>query len=124
MKKEKYLLHSCCFLVLCFAVTSCGDKNKKDFDRSLMAGKWKQGTVFEFYNANGTGHTWDERDDVSEDEAQKFKWTLEKDELTVTHLMEISSAEIPKLFTVTELTSTSLKYKNDYGKVYSFTKVP
>ena len=123
MKKEKYLLHSCCFLVLCFAVTSCGE-DEKNFDRSLMSGKWKQGTVFEFYKADGTGHTWDENDDVSEDEAQKFKWTLDKNELTVTHLMEIGTAEIPKLFTVTELTSTSLKYKNDYGKACSFTKVP
>jgi len=123
MKREKYLLYSCCFLVLCFAVTSCGDE-KKSFDRSLMSGKWKQGTVFEFYNADGTGHTWDEGDDVSEDEAQKFRWTLEKDELTQIHLMEISSAEIPKLFTVTELTSIGLKYKDDYGKTYSFTRVP
>jgi len=29
---------------------------------------------------------------------------------------------IPKVYTVTTLTETSLKYKDDFGKTYSFTK--
>ena len=122
MKNKKYLLYGCCFVVLCFAVTSCGGEDK-DYDRTLIPGKWKQGTLLEYYNSDGTGHTWDEGDDVSEAEAQKFKWKLEKDELTQIHLMEIGSAEIPKLYAVTELTSTNFKYKDSYGKIFSFIRV-
>ena len=122
MKNKKYLLYSCYFFVLCLAVTSCGETDK-DYDRTLIPGKWKQGTMFEYYNSNGTGHTWDEGDDVTEDEAQKFRWKLEKDELTQIHLMEISGAEIPKVYAITELTPTNFRYKDSYGKTFSFIKV-
>ena len=121
MKKIKHLLCYTCFVLLCVAMTSCGGK-EKDFDPSLIPGKWKQGTLFDYYNADGTGHTWDEADDVFEEEAQKFNWKLENDQLTQIHLMEISGAEIPKRYTVTELTATSFKYKDSYGKTFSFTK--
>jgi hypothetical protein len=43
-----------------------------DFDSALLLGKWKQGTLFEKYMADGTGKTWDEGDYVTEDEAQDF----------------------------------------------------
>ncbi|MDR1459744.1 MAG: hypothetical protein LBI60_05990, partial [Bacteroidales bacterium] len=68
--------------------------------------------------ANGTGYFWDEGEDVSENEAQTFTWTLEKSELTQIHDMEISGAKVPKTYTVTELTASSLKYSG-----HSFTKV-
>ena len=121
MRKLKYVLYGC-FLLLCLAFVSCGEK-EKEFDSSLLPGKWNQGAYYEVYKSNGTGYTWDEADDVTEDEAKKMKWTLDKDELTQIHIMEIGGAEIPKVYTVTELTSTTFKYKNNYGDSYSFTRI-
>ncbi len=118
MKKLCYLLG---FFCLIFLLHSCGNDPK--IDKSLLPGKWQQGTYFEYYAADGTGHTWDEADDVNEDEAQAMTWTLDDDELTLYHKLEISEAVVPKVFTVTELTSTSLNYKNNSGKSYSFTRV-
>ena len=120
MKKICYLLGFCIIFVLLY---SCEDKRKKNnFDQSLIPGKWGQGLLFEKYFSDGTGYTWDENDDVKEDEAQRFTWTLEKDQLTQIHVGEMGQ-KVPKLYTVTELTSSSFKYRDDYGTYYSFTKV-
>ena len=98
---------------------SCGKDT--DFDESLLYGKWKQGTLFEKYLSDGTGWTWDTSDDVTEDDAQPFEWTLDKDDLTQIHIME-TGGKVPKVYKVTELTSTTFKYKDDYGKNYSFAR--
>jgi hypothetical protein len=108
-------------LLIALVAGSC-DK-LSSFDRLLLVGKWESGTLFDRYFANGTGYSWDEGDDVGEDEAQKFDWTLEDSELTRFEHMEISGVKIPKIYTITELTSTRLSYKDDFGRSYSFTKV-
>jgi hypothetical protein len=110
-----------CILLLFFV--SCDLFNKKEtFDKDLLPGKWQQGTVFERYNSDGTGKTWDTADDVTEDEAQPFTWTLTDDNLTQVHLMEMGG-KIPKSFTITKLSSTTLTYHDDYKVSYTFTKV-
>ena len=121
MKNRKYLRY-CCVVILCAVLASCGDKGK-NIDKSLLPGKWQQGLIFEVYKADGNGYTWDESEDVGEDEAQAMTWTLEKNELTQYHQMEIGTGVIPKVYTVTELTSTTFKYKDNYGTSRSFTRV-
>lgn len=121
MKKIIYLLSFSTFI---FLMASCGENGSDtEFDKTLMYGKWQEGTLYEKYNSDGTGSTWDTSDDVTEEEAQAFEWTLEKAELTQIHLMEISGTRIPKTYTVTSLTSTHLKYQDDYNVAHSFTKV-
>ncbi len=100
---------------------SCAEDDLS-FDEELLIGKWRSGTLFERYDSDGTGATWDTSDDVSEDEAQEFTWTLIKTDLTQIHLMEMGG-KVPKYYTVTELTATRLKYKDDFGNHFSFTKV-
>jgi hypothetical protein len=111
-------------LMVCFSFSilfnSC-EEEESVFQESLLIGKWVSGTVYYTYSANYSGKTWDTKDDVTEAEAQKFTWTLVKSELTHIHIMEVGGS-VPKVYTVTELTSTSLKYKDDFGKTYSFTK--
>lgn len=104
-----------------FLFNSC-EEEEKFFDESLLIGKWVSGTVFYKYASNNTGATWDTSDDVTEAEAQKFTWTLVQSELTHIHIMEMGGS-VPKVYTVTELTATSLKYKDNFGKSYSFTKM-
>lgn len=114
----------CCLLGVCIVfglvVCSCKDKKKK-FDRSLIIGKWSQGQLFEKYFDDGTAYMWDEADDVSENEAQPFTWSLEKDKLTKIRKGEMGH-EVPKYYTVTELSSSSFKYKDEYGTSYAFVR--
>jgi hypothetical protein len=111
-------------LMLCFSFSvlfnSC-EVEDTFFDESLLIGKWVSGTVYYKYLSDHSGKTWDTSDDVTEAEAQPFTWTLVKSELTHIHIMEVGG-NVPKVYTVTELTSTTLKYKDDFGKTYSFTK--
>ena len=86
-------------------------------------GKWQSGTLFYKYLADGTGGTWDTIDNVLEEEAQDFTWTLVNADLTHIHILEIGGT-VPKVYTVTELTATSLKYNDDFGVNWAFTKVP
>ena len=93
-----------------------------DMDQTLLYGTWQKGTEYYKYLSNGTGTTWDTADDVTEDEAQPFTWTLVTDRLTQVHIME-GGGKVPKVYTVVTLTSSLLVYEDDYGKRHSFTKV-
>lgn len=111
-------------LLCCLAVLLGGCDlfhHDESFDKTLLSGYWVSGTLHEHYNANGTGYTWDTADDVTEEEAQPFTWTLEGSALTQIHKMEMGG-NVPKTYTVTKLNTTTLAYHDDYGKSYTFTK--
>jgi hypothetical protein len=118
---KKSLLYLASFIVICFLAVSC-EPETTTFDSALLTGKWKSGTLYYKYSADGNGGTWDTADNVTEAEAQKFTWTLVGAELTQIHILEIGGS-VPKVYTVTELTSTSLKYEDDFAVKWSFTKV-
>ena len=105
------------------SMSSCSPDSDVEFDKTLLYGKWQENKTknFEVYNSDGTGYTWDEADDVTEAEAQPFEWTLEGENLTHIHIMEMG-ANIPKVYTVTKLTATELTYKDDFGKTHTFNK--
>lgn len=95
---------------------------EQDFEATDLVGKWVSGTEYYRYDADLTGATWDTADDVSESEAQSFTWSLEGAQLTVIHQMEMGGV-VPKLYTLTDLTSNTLKYKDSYGQSFTFTRV-
>ena len=109
-------------LMAVFVLPSCVLDVPGDFDRALMVGTWEQDGLFEVYNDDGSGKTWDENDDVSELEAQRFTWTLEAESLMQIHIMEMGG-KLPKTYTVTELTETALRYEDDFGKEYYFVRL-
>ena len=117
MKKLLIYLVSCLSIVVLFS--SC-QKLDTSFDETLLIGKWVSGTVHFKYNSDYTGGTWDTADDVTESEAQPFTWTLDKSDLTQVHILAVGG-KVPKTYTVTELTSTSLKYHDTFSS-YSFKK--
>lgn len=118
---KKKLLYLFVALVSTTFFVSC-EMEETTFDDAYLIGKWQSGTEYYKYLVDGTGKTWDTADDVSEEEAQDFTWTLVQAELTHIHVMEMGGS-VPKVYTVTELTETTLKYRDDFGKSYSFTKV-
>jgi len=121
-KNRKCLFIGLTFCCLLFLMNSCNLFGKDDkFDKTLLSGTWASGTLHEHYNETGTGYTWDTADDVTEEEAQPFTWTLEGSTLTQIHQMEMGG-KVPKTYTVTKLNATTLAYHDDYGKSYTFTK--
>ena len=131
----KKLLHFFLCLIVALSFSACGDiPLENGYDASMLYGKWQEGSVFEQYYssniervlANGdtvqaNGTTWDEGDDVSEDEAQLFNWTLTGSTLKHEHVGTF--VMVPKIYTVTSLTSSELVYKDDYGTSHHFSKV-
>jgi hypothetical protein len=117
---KKTLFYLTAYAVISFLAVSC-EPTEESFDEALLIGKWKSGTLFYKYLADGTGGTWDTSQDVTEAEAQPFTWTLVKSELTQIHVLEMGGS-VTKIYTVTELTETSLKYEDEFGTSSSFTK--
>lgn len=105
-------------------MTSCSpDDGEEYFDETLIYGKWQRGTEFYRYDLGGEGVTWDTADDVTESEGQRFTWTLTGSELKHIHIM-VMGGNVPKVYTVTKLTASTLSYHDSFGKVFTFTKVP
>ncbi|MCY1635326.1 lipocalin family protein [Marinifilum sp. D737] len=107
------------------SMTSCSsddDDFNPNFDESLIIGKWKSGTIYERYDLDYSGATWDTADDVTEEEAQNFTWTITKDQLEQIHIIE-NGGKVPKVYTITNLTATTLEYEDAYGKSKSFSKI-
>lgn len=120
---KKYVAIFVSMLALMFVSTSCQLESFNQYD---LVGVWENDdNAGEFwrYRSDLTGCTWDEGDDVTEEEAQEFTWTLVVNTLTQIHIIEISNTQIPKVYTVTELTSSSLVYEDFFGKSYYFSRV-
>jgi len=111
-------------IIISSVVFSCTEilEEEEILNKSFLLGKWRSGTLFYKYLEDGSGGTWDTGDDVQESEAQEFTWTLVDTELTQIHVLE-TGGTVPKVYDITELTSTTLKYQDDFGKQFSFVKV-
>lgn len=131
MKKLIYILLG---VLLVVGTNACGKKDKEpNFDETLLYGTWQEGTVFERYYADSidfvlqnhdtiqvNGVTWD-ASEVEESDAQAFNWTLNGATLLQEHIG--NSLILPRVYTITTLTSSTLTYKDDYGKTYHYSKV-
>lgn len=121
MKKSTFIWALGILCVVVLGLASC-QKEEEEFSEALLIGKWKCGTLYEKYQSDYTGSTWDTSDDVSESEAQPFTWTLDKTTLTQIHIMEMG-ANVPKTYYVLTLTSKVLTYEDEYGNKKTFSKV-
>ena len=121
------MLAALCLLPLCCACVPEDIDPDVSFDINLLPGKWcQQGTqLFYVYRSDGTGYTWDEADDISEAEAQAFTWEVDGSEMIHIHLTETGTAEVPKYYIITALSSSELRYHDAYvtSKTYTFIKV-
>jgi len=118
MKRALYLLTS--VLLISALFHSCSKED--EFDETLLYGTWKSGTLHYKYLSNHKGSSWDTAEDVEEDD-QLFEWQLVKSDLTIIHIMVMGGGRVPEYFTVTQLTATTLKLKDDLNANITFTKV-
>lgn len=120
---KRKLLYLLTALFIGALMWSCGsDDPKESFDESLLNGYWKTGTEYWFFKTSGhSGYYWDPADDVTEEEAKQFTWTLSGSDLTLMIQMEMGSNPVPKYYTITRLTSSQLQMKDSFSSI-SFTK--
>ena len=121
-------------LALAFSACNGVDPNNNGFDKAKLIGKWQEGSVFEHYydtvfervlatgdTVRANGVTWDEADDITEEEGQLFNWTLTGSTLKQEHIGTFII--VPKLYTITTLDDHELVYDDDYGGKHFFIKV-
>lgn len=120
--KRKLIVYLPVFVFVVILFSNCGGETII-IDENQIIGRWKSGTLYEVYEAGGSGYTWDEADDVTEDERQQFEWSItDNNILTQIHLMEMGG-RIPKVYSITQLNSNSLVYEDDYGVKHVFVRV-
>lgn len=93
------------------------------YDTDMIIGLWQSGSVFYRYNDDFTGSTWDSADDVTEAEASKFTWEVNKKRIIHYHQMEIGGGIIPKAYNINKLDLMNFVYKDDYKVESAFVKV-
>ena len=108
-------------------LASCGGKdNHITVSDSQMEGLWQKNNSQEYwrYNADHTGVTWDEAEDVSEDESNlTFTWSIAEDVLTHVFTGAMENQAVPKVYTVKEINGSYMKWEDDYGISYTLFKV-
>ena len=119
---KKFLVLTLALIGVAILFNSCQKDQITSFDETLLYGKWQSGTVYYKYVSDHTGTTWDTADDQVDGEGLSFTWSLDNSDLTQIYVLELGGT-VPKVYTVTELTSTTLTYHDSFGKSYTFTKV-
>ena len=123
-----------CIALLGIAVCSC-TPNAPSFNLSDLQGLWQENNTEHFVRFTTEqsdeagylyGREWDEAEDIYEADLLPhgngwFKYLFETNgNLTEIHLMDNGGAEIPKVYIVSKLTSTTLEYYEKDHKSISF----
>jgi len=117
----KRLLYTIVASVVALAMTSCGiTDDDLEFDKTLLEGYWvtnsqTNGTPdaeYWYYSPNGSGYTWDTSEDIYEDEAQPFTWSLTGATLTQIHIGTMGQ-EVPKRYTLKILSEMRMVYLDE-----------
>lgn len=125
--------------VIAIAMTSCWNVPEPEvvFEEANLLGLWQETNTEAFVRFTAErdetgeykyGREWNESEDIFESDLQPygngwFKYKLVQNDLTEIHLMDNGGAEIPKVYVVTKLTDTELRYKDDFGTIHSLDKV-
>ena len=123
MKRNKFLL---AILFAPLFAACFGEDTHIDVDPSQIHGKWIKVGSQEYwrYYASGNGATWDESEGKTEETTNlTYTWQLDRDELTHWFRGEQENQMVPKVYTIKEITSISMKWKDNYGITSTYTKV-
>lgn len=105
-------------VVVTLGMVSCKKENPESSKSysELIVGRWKtsDGGHYEVYNSDGTGHMWDPADDVQEDEADQFDWSIDSNnKLTQTIHFQGGQADLPQYCNILTLDESTFKYNNE-----------
>ena len=126
MMKKRYIPLLLAMMATLLA-TACGEKEiPLVVSEDQLYGCWVKNGTQEFwrYLDDGTGVTWDEADDITEQESNlRFEWTVSGDCLTHIFRGEQGNQAVPKLYTIKGISASSMSWVDDYGQSYTFIKV-
>ncbi|MBQ9547376.1 MAG: hypothetical protein IJU90_08845 [Bacteroidales bacterium] len=111
-----------------FLFTSCAKEKEEEisFNQNDLVGKWlvSNTQLYWKYEADGTGVTWDESQDVGEGDetTMRFTWTLTRDRLSHVFSGDEVHQAVVQDYTVKELSSSRLVW-NDGLEDVTLTKV-
>ena len=122
--------------IVAMMMTSC-QIEKPSFQEADLLGLWQENGQEAFVRFTDEpdptgeyqyGCEWNEGEGIFESDLKQygngwFKYKLVQNDLKEIHLMDNSSAEIPKVYIVLQLTEDVLKYKDDRGVITTFVKV-
>ena len=120
--------------IVAMMMTSC-QMEKPSFQEADLLGLWQENGQEAFVRFTDEpageykyGREWNEGEGIFESDLKPygngwFKYKLVQNDLKEIHLMDNSSAEIPKVYIVLQLTEDVLKYKDDCGVITTFVKV-
>ena len=84
-------------------------------NEAMIVGLWqKDGHIYYRFNADGTGHTWDIADDLSEDEASHFNWEAYDKAFMMTHKMKLRGI-VPRYYELDRLNAFDLRFHDSYS---------
>jgi len=109
----------------CFLMNGCIKDVVLDIDSNDLTGKWVVENSQEYwrFRSDGSGVTWDESEDIYEHESNlKFEWTLDHDELTCVFRGANENQAVPKVYRIRELTSSSMRWEDIYGRTTKLVK--
>ena len=91
-------------------------------NQEMLVGLWQdEGHVFYRFNPDGTGHTWDTDDDITEDEATEFGWEAYEEAIMMTHKLRIRGI-VPRYYELDRLNAFDLRFHDSYTN-YTLEKV-
>ena len=114
-------------LMLCPLVVGCfKDEEHINVDPAMLVGTWQQENgsrgQWTFYGG-GTGNKIVTSDFAPDDENNgNFTWTLNRDELELTFRGTSGLFEIPHEYVIKEISSSSMKWKDEVDRTMTFTK--
>ena len=84
-------------------------------NEALIVGLWqKDGHVYYRFYEDGTGHTWDVDDDLTEDEASPFSWEAYDNAFMMTHKMKLRGI-VPRYYELDRLNNFDLRFHDTYS---------
>lgn len=109
-------------LALCSLFASCSlfeQDNHITVSEDQLYGCWVLEGTQEYwrYRDDGTGVTWDEGEDVGEEESNMtYTWEVRGDELTHIFRGEMGNQADPKTYVIKAISSSSMEWE-DYGRL-------
>lgn len=86
-----------------------------------LIGEWQMGSLHEEYHADGSGLAWD-AEEVERTEAQHFKWSVEDGWVIANYMLSLGGV-VPNVTYVTEMDSTHMVRRDNYGNSFFFKKI-
>lgn len=84
-------------------------------NKEMLVGLWqKDGHIYYRFDPDGTGHTWDVDDDLTEEEASPFNWEAFEEALMMTHNMRFRGI-VPRYYELDHLNSFDLRFHDTYS---------